>query len=258
MSFWSGERWLEELESQQIIDPPDPAKIDCSAYTLTLGPEYFISPDHSAPPSAIVKRRLKPASKEQVGGETKDVPGETVSIPPGQFAYLQTEEVIRIPKNAMGLISLKFGVKGPGLINVSGFHVDPGYYGRLIFSVYNAGSQPARLHRQQDVFLLWMTDLDRESAKVKKAADTPANDTISEDMIAKVDRPIHSLQGLSDRLDRLNDQVALIAYVAKAVGVLAGIAVAIATLIVAIWALHPDFPQIAQPAASQAPLINRR
>jgi dCTP deaminase len=253
VAFWSGERWLKELEAQPIIDHPDPAKIDCSAYTLTLGPEYFISPDYSAPPSAIVKKRLQPATEELVGKEKKDVPGETVAIPPGQFAYLQTEEVIRIPKNAMGLISLKFGVKGPGLINVSGFHVDPGYYGRLIFSVYNAGSQPARLHRQQDVFLLWMADLDQESTYAKAATDTPANESISEDMVAKVDRPIHSLQGLSDRLERLNDKVELIASVAKAVGVFAGIVVAIATLIVGIWALRPA--ETAPPRVFQASLL---
>jgi hypothetical protein len=73
--------------------------------------------------------------------------GRLLTIYAGQFAYLLTEEVVKIPSSAMGLISLKFGVKGPGLINVSGFHVDPGYWGRLVFSVYNAGPSEARLQR---------------------------------------------------------------------------------------------------------------
>jgi len=94
-----------------------------------------------APP----KRKSCPAGIDLGILDTRAQPGEQFVIPPGQFAYLLTEEVVRIPSSAMGFISLKFGVKGPGLINVSGFHVDPGYWGRLVFSVYNAGPSEARL-----------------------------------------------------------------------------------------------------------------
>jgi dCTP deaminase len=136
-----------------------------------------------------------------------------MAIPPGQFAYLLTEEFVKIPNNAMGLISLKFGVKGPGVVNVSGFHVDPGYHGRLVFSVHNAGPAPARLHRGQKVFLLWLADLDRESEMVKPADEKPRS-MISEDMISKVDRRIHSVQELSEKLRELENEVAFFKRVA--------------------------------------------
>ena len=58
---------------------------------------------------------------------------------PGQFAFLLTDEIVEVPDSAMALISIKAKIKWRGLINVSGFHVDPGFKGRLIFSVYNAG-----------------------------------------------------------------------------------------------------------------------
>ena len=99
-------------------------------------------------------------------------------------------------------------MKGPGLINVSGFHVDPGYQGRLIFSVYNAGPKPSRLHRGQDVFLLWIADLDRPSSErfVKQPTRSPRV-SISEDMISKVDRPVHSLQQLSEKVEKLDNEL---------------------------------------------------
>jgi dCTP deaminase len=133
------------------------------------------------------------------------------------------------------------------LINVSGFHVDPGYYGRLIFSVYNAGSQPARLNRQQAVFLLWMADLDQETASAKPDVPEPRNNVISEDLVAKVDRPIHSLQAISNKIERLSQEVNLIKEVAKAMGVVAGIIVGVATFLVAAWALQPSANQPDKP-----------
>lgn len=47
-----------------------------------------------------------------------------------------------------------------GLVNVSGFHVDPGFKGRLKFSVYNAGSRDITITRGDRVFLIWYADLD--------------------------------------------------------------------------------------------------
>jgi dCTP deaminase len=53
------------------------------------------------------------------------------------------------------------------LVNVSGFHVDPGYHGQLTFAVFNAGPVPIHLKRGQPIFLIWYASLDRETA-VKK------------------------------------------------------------------------------------------
>jgi len=52
---------------------------------------------------------------------------EDVIVPPGQFALLITEERVNIPDDKIAFISFKFSKKARGLINVSGFHVDPGY-----------------------------------------------------------------------------------------------------------------------------------
>lgn len=206
MAFWSGERLKDLVPEHGIVAPYSESMIDCSAVTLTLGPEFFVSPDHSVAFQDIRKHWLKPPGREEVRGHWQEIPGEEMVIPPGQFAYLLSEEFVHIPNFAMGFISLKFGVKGPGLVNVSGFHVDPGYHGRLIFSVYNAGPAPTRLHRGQRVFLLWLADLDRESSVVKTPTQTPRS-MISEEMISKVDRRIHSLQELSKAVEQLKEEL---------------------------------------------------
>jgi dCTP deaminase len=247
MAFWSGEKLLAEVPARGIVDPYDPGKIDCSAYTLTLGHEFFVSPDYATPSRESVSRSLKAPSQINLGGSLRNVPGGELVIPSGQFALLLTEEYVKIPYDAMGFISLKFGVKGPGLINVSGFHVDPGYEGKLIFSVYNAGPKSAHLQRGQDVFLLWLADLDRPSSFIKSA---PANPTMSIplDMISRADAPVHSIQQLSDRIETLGTQINLF----KKLGALV---VAIASVIGALTFFAPDEPK--QPAPVPPVIISR-
>jgi dCTP deaminase len=67
----------------------------------------------------------------------------------------------------MGFISIKATYKLKGLVNVSGFHVDPGWSGPLIFAVFNAGPAPVHLQRGLPLFLLWIADLDEPSEKRK-------------------------------------------------------------------------------------------
>ena len=43
------------------------------------------------------------------------------------MAMLITEEQVNVPLDAMAFISMKAGKKLGGLINISGFHVDPGF-----------------------------------------------------------------------------------------------------------------------------------
>src|SRR5439155_20009152 len=87
--------------------------------------------------------------------------GAQIAIPPGQFAFLITNEVVTVPNDALALISIKAGIKFLGLINVSGFHVDPGFKGRLKFSVYNAGSHYITLARAEPIFMIFFADLDK-------------------------------------------------------------------------------------------------
>ena len=147
MAYLGSEKLKKLIESKNIISPkPDAsklsAKIKHGAYELSLGDEVFETD------SVDGKRRELTKIKEQV------------VINPGQFALLLTEESIRVPKDKIAFISIKAGIKLRGLINVSGFHVDPGFEGKLVFSVYNAGSGPISLERGTQYFLIWFAELD--------------------------------------------------------------------------------------------------
>ena len=137
--FWSSETMVSRLA--ELVEPFDIGRIVNCSYELSMGSEAYITGRDS---------RTKMTFSH--GGQ--------LGIPPGQFAQILTEEAVKVPNNALGLISVKSGLKGRGLVNVSGFHVDPGYQGRLLFSVYNAGPNHIVLSRGTPTFLMWYADLD--------------------------------------------------------------------------------------------------
>lgn len=181
MAFWSSQKI--EINLVRLTDHPDPKMVDCNALTLRLGSEIYITPGLEQPaPSSHTKQILKS--------------GDPVAIPPGQFAFLLSEEKVTIPPEVMGFISIKATYKLKGLVNVSGFHVDPGWTGRLTFTVFNAG--PATIHLEQGlpIFLLWIADLDEKSEKRKTVAGPPG---IPPGVISNITGVVDSIYALEKR-----------------------------------------------------------
>jgi dCTP deaminase len=85
-----------------------------------------------------------------------------LTIPPGQFAILTCLEKLDLPKNLMGFINLRNSLKMQGLVNISGFHVDPTFKGILIFAVNNAGPSDIRLRFRDPTFTIFFADVDGE------------------------------------------------------------------------------------------------
>ncbi|MEO8147947.1 MAG: deoxycytidine triphosphate deaminase [Bacteroidia bacterium] len=146
MSFLGTEKIKELINTHKVIEPiPDASRmakrIKNGAYELSLGNEVFRTD------SKDKKKEILKQDKEQV------------TINPGQFALLLTEESVNIPQDKIAFISIKAGVKLRGLVNVSGFHVDPGFKGNLVFSVYNAGTSPISLEKGEPYFLIWFSEL---------------------------------------------------------------------------------------------------
>lgn len=94
--------------------------------------------------------------------------GESFTIPAGQFALLLTEEIVEVPNDTLAFISIRAKTKFKGLVNVSGFHVDPGFKGQLTFAVFNAGPSIIHLKRGQEIFVIWYASLDRVSSSIKR------------------------------------------------------------------------------------------
>lgn len=96
---------------------------------------------------------------------------EYLFIEPGTFALLETEERINMPHDLMGFIAVKFSFKKLGLVNISGFHVDPGYRGKLIFSVYNAGPNDILMQKNKPVFMIFFSNLTNGLDELMKQID---------------------------------------------------------------------------------------
>ncbi len=164
MPFWSSEKLKEKLKGGNLIAPCDLNRVKYGFYELSVGPEAFLTSDPS--------------------GQKQEIrPGSQLVIPPWQFGVIITEETVTLPDNAIGFISIKTNTKFRGLVNVSGFHVDPGFSGRLKFAVYNAGSQNIVLSRYQEAFLIWFSDLDRATSDVYRGEHFNQQEITAEDVM---------------------------------------------------------------------------
>lgn len=171
------------LKISDVISPFDENRIKNGSYELSLGSQVFQT--DSSP------RAVKNLNEN-----------EKIEIKPGQFALLLTKEYVKIPEDKIAFISIKASIKFKGLVNVSGFHVDPGFEGNLMFSVYNAGPKNIVLSNGTPYFPIWFSELNERQdykgshEKQKKIPDDPV-EALSQGNLA-------SPNVLSERIDKLD------------------------------------------------------
>jgi dCTP deaminase len=182
MAFWSSQTLRARLPAEKIVAPYEEGRVVHSAYEMGIGGEAFVTSN--------------PSDKTQVPA------GAKIIIPPGQFGLLVTRETVHIAANAIAFISIRAGIKFQGLVNVSGFHVDPGYRGQLKFAVYNAGSRTIVLDQDQRVFMIWFADLDCPDDKPYPERTLPAN-VITADDVARIQGQVASPAELKKQLNDL-------------------------------------------------------
>jgi len=181
--FWNTEKIKTKGLKGEIIDTFHPENVKHCAYELSIGDGFYST---------------------NLSGKRNLYKNEQFEIQPGQFAMLETKEIINIPNTALGLISIKAGIKFRGLINVSGFHVDPGYKGKLVFSVYNAGAQIITLEEGKPIFLLWFAELTEQTKDIYTGN---SNQGITSDMIDKIKGRIASPSSLDDRITKIESSI---------------------------------------------------
>ena len=185
--------------------------------------------------------------------------GEAFTIPPGQFAFLLTEEVVSVPADALAFISIRAKTKFRGLLNVSGFHVDPGYRGQLTFSVFNAGPVPVHLKRGQPIFLIWFASLDCETTFKKNGT---IHKGIDPEIVTAVAGELQSFVGLSKRINgvdkALGDRVRVLEKEQIYYRIIGALALAFVIALTVNW-IKDSIPSRSAPppqatSASQAPM----
>ena len=116
-----------------------------SSYDLRLGEEFYIA-GRKAPEKLSLKQPY-------------------LTLQPGQFAILTCYEMLHLPNDVIAFITLRNRFKMQGLVNVSGFHVDPTFDGRLVFAVQNIGPNDVRLKYQDQTFTIFFADVDEGSGE---------------------------------------------------------------------------------------------
>jgi len=204
--FWSGEK-IQYFSSlgEGLISPFFANQIDCNAYILRVGAEYYVTSDNKK--TSDGQNKVKVFREFTLGRES-------AVIPSGQFGFLITHESVKMPPNVMGFISLKTkAAKFKGLVNISGFHVDPGYEGKLIFSVFNAGPNPISIRHLDELFMIWFADIDASSFRTPNSRsvkrELPINH-ISTQIVNEVSDKLTSLQDMSKKIESLETKLTVI------------------------------------------------
>jgi len=168
-------------EARRFFEPKDFFEKNWRSwkYKMRLGEEAYISTDDK--PVNLIKDRC-------------------LTIKPGEFALLLTRETLRLDHTVMAFISIRFDYKQKGLINVSGFHVDPNYYGKIIFSVFNAGPKDIVLRYDDPVFMIFFQCIDGVE---KESSLTPLYQHIPAEMMEQIKGRSATLASNATRLDKM-------------------------------------------------------
>ena len=92
------------------------------------------------------------------------------------------------------------------MVNISGFHVDPGFSGRLKFSVYNAGNLSIFLEYGRETFLIWFSELDALTEDPYEGNHQNQNRITPKDR-QRMSQKSHSRAALDRRLEKVEQKI---------------------------------------------------
>ena len=198
--YWSDVTLKSQLVKQEIIKKEDYSddRLEPAAYRLRVGEEVYITP---LPGDNDARNRAKRRLRER----------EAVVIPSGQFAILCTEETIKIPDTVTAFIGLRMKPKLRGLINVSGFHAEPGYQGHLLFSVFNAGPSEVHVARGDEWFMISFLDLD---CKAKSPRTRSGYDGIPTEFTSALASEFPTMKALDAKIGAIEREQAIVRWAA--------------------------------------------
>lgn len=140
------------LDAGRLIEKGtcDKKYVQQSSYDLRLGSDIYLGGE-SAP------KKL-----------TNEYP--YLTLKPGQFAILTCYENINLQKGEpsyMAFIALRSTFKMQGLVNISGFHVDPTHQGTLLFAVQNVGPIDILLKYLEPTFTIFFAPVEGDIGETR-------------------------------------------------------------------------------------------
>lgn len=193
MAFWGKKRWLKEGAKKDELKPVVPwqeDRVEAAGYRLSVGHEYYINGDGT---STIKQLNI----------------GEAFVISPGEFAFILTREKVQVSNSTIGFISMRANLKFKGLVNVSGFQINPGFRGNLVFAVFNAGPRHINIHFGDEIFSVWYADLDEAVTEPSEETGKIPNNlsSIPSEVINGIAGEALTAYQLSQKLSDLKEEV---------------------------------------------------
>jgi dCTP deaminase len=186
-----GDENLEALKGRKgkipfpiFVDDIDYVCFRAANYDLRLGENIYVTTEKTP-------RKLTAMGADGV-----------LTIEPGEFGILMTHEYLFIPPDLIGFISIRLTFKQKGLVNISGFHADPGFYGRLVFAVFNAGPNDVPLRCKEQVFMIMFNKLTKPWTKVEESKWQGMKDIPIETIFGLRGTSV-SVRNLDERIGRL-------------------------------------------------------
>jgi len=188
----------QEIKAQlsSLIEQGNEALVREVCYDLCVGDEVYRSEEH-------LPERLSDGAPYMI-------------LHPGQFALVKTFEVVKVPREMVGLISIRSEYKFQGLVNVSGFHVDPTFSGNLIFAVQNVGPNDIRLRYREPAFMIMWARLSQPYLPSELARERSGYPNIPGRLMAQLGGGTITLSQLKREVDKLQTEVKLFAGLAIA------------------------------------------
>ena len=101
---------------------------------------------------------LPPTAKEKGGDE--EHPLDEYTLMPGQTAFILTLEDFVLPSNITGIGFPPSRISCRGILMTNPGHIDPGYKGKMRFTVVNMGRNPFHLERGRMIVTVLLFELD--------------------------------------------------------------------------------------------------
>jgi len=179
-------------DSAILIHDLDPECLQGANYDLRLGEDFYVTTNRM------------PEKLTGVGSK------KALVIEPGEFGLLMTHEYLCMPSNLMAFISIRMRYKCRGLVNISGFHVDPNWCGKLLFAVYNAGPNDVVLRYKERVFMIMFEEVSEEVPRERPESIYHGQENIPIETILGLRGTSVSVRNLDERVRRLEITLAIL------------------------------------------------
>jgi len=151
MATLSGDALKRLVQTGQLqIEPFHEDAIQPASYDLRLGKRALISPKGDESGRAVDLDKEK---------------DQTLTILPGQYVAILTEEKLGLPNNICARFGLKSNLARKGLIAFGGIQVDPGFVGRLAISLFNVGPENIQIKLGTPTFTMEFDKLEEPATK---------------------------------------------------------------------------------------------